>query len=38
MTAPGMLHAALRFSDHPRASILRIDTTKALAHPGVGAS
>ncbi len=35
MVAPGMLHGALRFSDHPRARILRIDTSQALAHPGV---
>jgi len=35
MTAPGMLHGALRFSDHPRARVVAIDTSKALAHPGV---
>ncbi len=35
LTAPGMLHGALRFSDHPRARVLRIDTSKAEAHPGV---
>jgi len=35
LVAPGMLHAALRFSDHPRAVVLRIDTTRAAAHPGV---
>ncbi|HSP74526.1 MAG TPA: molybdopterin cofactor-binding domain-containing protein, partial [Gaiellaceae bacterium] len=35
LTAPGMLHGALRFSDHPRAKVLRIDTAAALAHPGV---
>ncbi len=35
MTAPGMLHGALRFSDHPRAKVLRIDTSVAAAHPGV---
>ncbi|HEY6029280.1 MAG TPA: molybdopterin cofactor-binding domain-containing protein, partial [Gaiellaceae bacterium] len=35
LTAPGMLHGALRFSDHPRAKVLRIDTSAALAHPGV---
>jgi selenium-dependent xanthine dehydrogenase len=35
MDAPGMLHGALRFSDHPRARILRIDASKALAEPGV---
>jgi xanthine dehydrogenase molybdenum-binding subunit len=35
LTAPGMLHGALRFSDHPRARIVRVDTAKAAAHPGV---
>lgn len=35
MEAPGMLHGALRFSDHPRARVLRIDTSRAEAHPGV---
>jgi selenium-dependent xanthine dehydrogenase len=35
MTVPGMLHGVIRFSDHPRARVLRIDTTKAAAHPGV---
>ena len=35
LVAPEMLHGALRFSDHPRARILRIDTTRAEAHPGV---
>ena len=30
-----MLHGALRFSDHPRARVLRIDTSRAEAHPGV---
>ena len=35
MTVPGMLHGALRFSDHPRARVLAIDTSKAEAHPGV---
>jgi selenium-dependent xanthine dehydrogenase len=33
--APGMLHGALRFSDHPRAVVRRIDPSRALAHPGV---
>ncbi len=32
---PGMLQGALRFSDHPRAIVRRIDTTRARAHPGV---
>jgi selenium-dependent xanthine dehydrogenase len=31
----GMLHGALRFSDHPRARVLSIDTSRAEAHPGV---
>ena len=35
MTAPGVLHGALRFSDHPRARVLSIDTAKAKAYPGV---
>ena len=33
--APGLLHGALRFSDHPRARVLSIDTSKAAAYPGV---
>jgi selenium-dependent xanthine dehydrogenase len=35
MAVPGMLHGALRFSDHPRAVVKRIDVSKALAMPGV---
>jgi xanthine dehydrogenase molybdenum-binding subunit len=35
LKAEGMLHGAIRFSDHPRARLLRIDTSKAVAHPGV---
>ncbi len=35
LRAPGMLHAALRFSDHPRANVARIRTDAARAHPGV---
>jgi xanthine dehydrogenase molybdenum-binding subunit len=35
LVEPGMLHGALRFADHPRARVLRIDTTRAEAHPGV---
>jgi xanthine dehydrogenase molybdenum-binding subunit len=31
----GMLHAAVRFSDHPRAVVRRIDTTAAARAPGV---
>jgi xanthine dehydrogenase molybdenum-binding subunit len=33
----GMLHAALRLSDHARANVTRIDTTAALAASGVEA-
>lgn len=32
---PGMIHGALKFSDHPRARVLRINTEKALNLPGV---
>jgi len=35
MSVPEMLHGAVRFSDHPRARVLRIDTSKARAYPGV---
>lgn len=35
LTAPGMLHGAIRFADHPRAVVRRIDTSRALAVPGV---
>lgn len=35
MLVLGMLHGALRFSDHPRARVLRIDTRAAAATPGV---
>ncbi|MDH4334242.1 MAG: selenium-dependent xanthine dehydrogenase [Chloroflexota bacterium] len=35
MRVPDMLHGALRFSDHPRAAVLRIDTAPAQAYPGV---
>jgi aldehyde oxidoreductase len=35
MAVPGMLHGAVCFSDHPRARVLRIDTERARAHPGV---
>jgi selenium-dependent xanthine dehydrogenase len=31
----GMLHGALKFSDHPRAKVLSIDTGKAEKAPGV---
>ena len=35
LSAPGMVYGALHFSDHPRAKVVRIDISKALAHPGV---
>ena len=35
MTLPGMLHAAIRFADHPRATVLRVDVSAARRHPGV---
>ncbi len=35
LTAPGMLHGAVRFSDHPRARVVRLDVSKALAYPDV---
>ncbi len=35
MKEPGMLYGALRFSDHPRAKVLRIDISEALQVPGV---
>ncbi|HSB39174.1 MAG TPA: selenium-dependent xanthine dehydrogenase [Gaiellaceae bacterium] len=35
LVEPGMLHGALRFSDHPRARVVRVDASKARAHPGV---
>ncbi|HEU5263552.1 MAG TPA: selenium-dependent xanthine dehydrogenase, partial [Gaiellaceae bacterium] len=35
LVEPGMLHGALRFSEHPRARVLRIDSSRALSHPGV---
>jgi aldehyde oxidoreductase len=34
---PGMLHAALHLTDHARADIIAIDTSAALAAPGVEA-
>jgi aldehyde oxidoreductase len=37
ITLPGMLHAALRLSDHARADVVRIDPSGALAVPGVQA-
>ena len=35
LTAPAMLHGAVRFSDHPRARVVRVDVSKALAYPAV---
>jgi aldehyde oxidoreductase len=35
MKLPGMVYGALKFSDHPRARVLSIDTSKATALPGV---
>jgi xanthine dehydrogenase molybdenum-binding subunit len=35
MREPGMLEGAVRFSDHPRALVRKIDTSRAEAHPGV---
>ncbi len=35
MRFEGMLHAALRFSDHPRARVISIDAEAALAMEGV---
>ncbi|MDH3813067.1 MAG: selenium-dependent xanthine dehydrogenase [Acidobacteriota bacterium] len=35
MTKEGMLHGALVLSDHPRATVLRIETSKASLQPGV---
>ncbi|MEZ4384252.1 MAG: selenium-dependent xanthine dehydrogenase [Nannocystaceae bacterium] len=35
MQREGLLHGAVRLSDHPRAKVVRIDTAKAEALPGV---
>jgi len=35
LRVPGMLHGAIRFADHPRALVRRIDTSRAAALPGV---
>src|SRR5271155_5244403 len=37
MKMPGMLHGRIKRSPHPHARILKIDTSKALALPGVRA-
>jgi len=34
---PGMLHGAIKFSTHPHAKIVRIDTSRARSLPGVRA-
>lgn len=34
---PGMLHAALRLTDHARAEVIGVDTSRALKAPGVRA-
>ncbi|HJW21915.1 MAG TPA: molybdopterin cofactor-binding domain-containing protein, partial [Candidatus Limnocylindrales bacterium] len=35
LRVPDMLHGALRFADHPRAVVRRIDVRRAAAQPGV---
>ena len=35
LRVPGMLHAALRLTDHTRADVVRIDTERARRAPGV---
>ncbi len=35
MSVPGMLHGALRLTDHARADVVRIDVTAAAGYPGV---
>ena len=35
LRVPDMIHGALRFADHPRAVVRRIDLARARAHPGV---
>jgi selenium-dependent xanthine dehydrogenase len=37
MSMPGMLHGAIRFTDHPRARIVSVDTARARGFPGVAA-
>jgi len=37
ISVPGMLHAALRLSDHARADVISIDVSPALGAPGVEA-
>ncbi len=35
LRVPGMLHAALRFTDHARAEVVRVHTSAAASAPGV---
>ena len=35
LRVPSMLHGAICFSEHPRGRVLRINTSKAVAYPGV---
>lgn len=35
LTADGLLEGACRFADHPRARVVRIDTSRAQVYPGV---
>ncbi len=35
MVVEGMLHGAVRWSDHPRARVLSIDVSRATSYPGV---
>lgn len=35
LVRPDMLHGAVLLSPHPRARVVRIDTSRATAHPGV---
>jgi xanthine dehydrogenase molybdenum-binding subunit len=35
MRVPGMTHGAIRYADHPRAVVRRIDTSRAVELPGV---
>jgi selenium-dependent xanthine dehydrogenase len=35
MSIDALLHGAIRWSDHPRARVIRIDTSRAEAQPGV---
>jgi len=37
LVRPEMLHGAVRLSEHARARVVRIDVSKARAHPGVAA-